>query len=46
MNISDLLAPETVIPALKAQNKKQLLPEWQRVRRCRPGCRKSASLKP
>src|SRR5476649_2925335 len=27
MNISDLLAPEAVIPSLKAQNKKQLLQE-------------------
>ena len=27
MNISDLLAPEAVIPALKVQNKKQLLQE-------------------
>jgi len=27
MNISDLLAPEAVVPALKAQNKKQLLQE-------------------
>jgi PTS system nitrogen regulatory IIA component len=27
MNISDLLAPEAVIPALKAQSKKQLLQE-------------------
>jgi len=27
MNISDLLSPEAVMPALKAQNKKQLLQE-------------------
>jgi PTS system nitrogen regulatory IIA component len=27
MNISDLLVPEAIIPALKAQNKKQLLQE-------------------
>jgi PTS system nitrogen regulatory IIA component len=27
MNISDLLAPDAIIPALKAQNKKQLLQE-------------------
>ena len=27
MNIADLLAPDAVIPALKAQNKKQLLQE-------------------
>ena len=27
MNISDLLAPDAIIPALKAQSKKQLLQE-------------------